>query len=203
MMGRSHVVASAATCVAAASVGRLVLDSGAEVLTPAREAVDLVVSRYVLVTPNPWLEFVWASGCALLFFLGTILPDIDQPNSLVCSMLRFSIPLPHRRVTHSLWACILFLVLGLRVRPLMYLFAGYVVHVLMDKPSYAGVCLLWPFTRYEEYPNGAFVARGHKLKLYRTGEGSEILFVVFVWCVSLVLAWAAFGDYILTFVRRG
>ena len=154
------------------------------------------------MTSNPGLMLTWAAGCAMLFAFGTILPDIDQPNSLVSSILRFSVPLPHRRVTHSLWACLLFLVLGLRVRPLMYLFVGYVVHVLMDKPSYAGVCLLWPLTRYEEYPNGAFVARGHRLKLYRTGEGSEILFVVFVWFVSLALAWTAFGRYILALFGR-
>lgn len=202
MMGRNHLVAGAATCVAAASAGRMILDSETAALAPARDRVSRLVSDYVLVGDWFGTRLVWAAGAAILFMLGALLPDIDSPNSTISSALGFSLPIPHRRVTHSIWPCALLLWLGLRFRCLMWLLAGYASHLLLDKPSAAGVCLLWPLTRYRTYPGGAFVARGHKLKLYRAGEASETVFVILAWVVALVLAWAAFRPHLAAVISR-
>lgn len=201
-MGKNHLVAGAATCVAAAAAGRMILDSEAAALAPAREFVSRAVTDYVVV--GDWLgtRLVWAAAAAILFMLGALLPDIDNPNSTISSLLGFSLPVPHRRVTHSVWPCALLFWVGLRFRCVMWLLAGYASHLLLDKPSAAGVCLFWPFTRYETYSSGAFVARGHKLKLYRAGEASETVFVVLVWVVALVLAWEAFWPHLAALISR-
>ena len=59
--------------------------------------------------------------------------------------------------------------------------------------SAAGICFLYPVKRYKEYSNGAFVAPGHRIKLYRTKDGSEQRFVILVIIVSCIVC---FVDYL-------
>lgn len=202
MMSRSHVVSGAAVCLGAAGAGRALLNSEAEFLAPARDFVSGLVNRYVVLSGNPGLEIVLVLTGLALFFFGTILPDVDQPNSTVSKILHFYLPLPHRRFTHSIWPTFAFFCAGWKYPILMYLFAGYAVHIFMDKFSAAGVCVFWPLTQYQSFDDGAFVARGHKLKCYRAGEGSEILFVFVVWTFALLLFWCGFKDAVLGFISR-
>ena len=60
--------------------------------------------------------------------------------------------------------------LGLILRPAMFLALGYAVHLLMDALGAEGVRWLYPITQYGE--------KGHRVRLYRTGGVSEALVVI-------------------------
>ncbi len=112
----------------------------------------LVAAAAGLLPPHPTPETV--PGLALAV-LGSMLPDIDHPGSLVGRKLRVvSVPLSllvgHRGITHSLLAVLACLGL-LAVMGLGWLAApvavGYLSHLLADALTPSGVPLLWPNRR--------------------------------------------------------
>lgn len=101
------------------------------------------------------------TGC---YGLGLLLPDIDNPNSLAGQY--FYLPVGHRTITHTLYAVMPFLILGLFLKPLLFLAAGYFLHLLADSASRCGVAWLHPYTGYHIYPSGAKFKKGFHLVLY-------------------------------------
>lgn len=137
---------------------------------------------------NMWIV---AIVTGILYLLGNLLPDIDSPNSLLGRY--FYLPVGHRRFTHSIWFLMLIAIGSVYVPMLWSMFLGALVHILVDKCSKSGDCLLWPITGYREYPNGAQVAKGHKWYLYRTGAPSEYVWVTAITLGTIVLV----GNHVL------
>ncbi len=103
--------------------------------------------------------------------IGSLLPDIDEPNSYV-GRRSFGIAktmkkvFGHRGMTHSLVALLIMAYLLLRTSDsffFMGIIIGYALHILEDLFSMQGVPLFWPF-------------RKKKIRLpihYRTGGSIE------------------------------
>lgn len=124
--------------------------------------------------------------------IGGLLPDIDSESSLLGRHVH--LPVPHRTITHSLWPVMLLLVLanvtdGFIAAMFTAVLFGYFVHLVADAVGRAGICWLWPFQRYITYTSGAYVAPGHKIKLYRNGEASEYIVIAVALAIAFAAAW--------------
>ena len=152
-----------------------------------------IVSGNVLYKIGMYPNFMWCGGLVI----GSLLPDIDNKRSILGKYVHLNIK--HRTWTHSIWAVIgLFLIANLQSYFILKSFLqgmlfGYVCHLIMDKFSRAGVCLFYPFTNYIYYDNGAFIAKNHKLKLYRTGGISEYVFTGIFYVVLFLLIYFKSG----------
>lgn len=135
----------------------------------------------VLFVYLSWLLYL------VMFFFGALLPDIDTPNSLLGR--HFHLPVKHHRITHTVWFMLPFLIGGIWVPFLWWIGVGYFSHLFIDSFGRAGNCWFYPLERYLEYDSGAFVKKGHFLKLYRTGGSSEMV----VTCILLSLAIVGIG----------
>ena len=171
MVGRHHVVANAFALFPLTGVALAMGERSGMVSTP--------------LVGGGALELVLGMG---LFMLGALLPDADTGSSVVGRHVR--LPGRHRTWTHSVWVVALLCLGGWYLfRPLLWLGLGWLVHLLMDSVSRAGICWLWPLTDCIRYGNGAFVARNHRVKLYRTGRGSRSeLAVLVVWSALCLVA---------------
>lgn len=132
----------------------------------------------------------------LLFTLGSLLPDIDEPNSTLGKYVPFvGAVIPHRTITHTIW--VIGVLAGLSwwlSSPYMAaLTLGYAFHVTQDAFSKQGICWFYPlFGSYTSYGGGAVVKTGRKTNFaYKTGGTMElVLFIgailVHVGCVAYV-----------------
>ena len=94
-------------------------------------------------------------------FAGSVLPDIDHPNSWIGCRLRFlSLPLwgifGHRGFTHSLVSAalissLLYLLTQVHMGIALALFIGYIGHLLGDFIT-GGIPLLWPQRKTYRFP---------------------------------------------------
>ena len=111
------------------------------------------------------------------YFYGTVSGSVLQLPWTVVFFVK------HCTWTHTAWA--LFILFGLSFVSSIFgaMFVGYGLHLLMDSVSWAGICWFYPIQQYRYYPNGAFVAKNHKCKLYHAGAKSEI---VFMWLIVLI-----------------
>lgn len=105
----------------------------------------------------------------LLVVLGSILSDIDHPNSTIGKYVPF-VPkmLPHRGVTH----CLLFAVLCYVISP--FLAYGVLTHIVLDMMTRQGIKLLWPLDMYIKFPLAKYVKTGGKFEtvlFYATTAG--------------------------------
>lgn len=126
-----------------------------------------------------------APAAVLLGAAGGLLPDLDHPQSRVSRaiplirLLTFWIP--HRTLTHSVWAVLLLLLPALVHPVLLYLWAGYTLHILCDMATFNGVPVLYP------------VLKVHlglpKFMRIRTGEWREGVFTVAVALAGIALLW--------------
>ena len=192
MMGRNHVIVNYAMIIA----GTVSVASGLNgpvsqycedilrVLYPAEINSDFIHG----FTYNMPI-FLFMSMLCLWF--GSLLPDIDSKSSMLGRYLY--LPLKHRTWTHSIWFVILIFLLARLHVWFRFICLGYCLHLIMDSVSTAGICFLYPVKRYKEYPNGAFIAPGHRIKLYHTKDGSEQRFVILVIIVSCIVC---FVDYL-------
>lgn len=125
-----------------------------------------------------------ALGAAVL---GSLLPDIDHPQSWAGRKVRvISVPLSllvgHRGITHSALAvigCLMALAtlgMGLMAAPIVI---GYLSHLLADGLTPSGVPLLWPSRRR------------FTLNLCQTGSLMEMLVVA---AIAVLGGWAAGVD---------
>ncbi len=121
-----------------------------------------------------------------LMLLGSILPDIDHPQSFIGKCLNpLSIPINmkfgHRQFVHSLllWGSLSFL--GYYFwKPLMWFSVGGVTHCFLDCWNLQGVQLLLPLFRQK------FVIMSHK---YRIATGERLDFILMF--VLFLASWGA------------
>lgn len=139
----------------------------------------------------------------LAFTLGALLPDIDSEDSTIGRyFLIISKWIPHRTITHTIWAVALLAGLGWYFDSIqvMALAAGYGIHILQDTFSKQGIAWFYPLLGgYDNFGSGAVMKRGRrKPKLaYRTGgKGESALFygslAVHAVCIGLVV-WVGIG----------
>lgn len=193
MMGKSHIVVN--TC------SLIILESGLLLTQYAYHGVGsellkngaTIVSRFVF--PKPIFS-MYMLLCLLLFYLGTLLPDIDSKNSLLGRFIY--LPVKHKTWTHTIYGPFLIFVGSVWYLMLFWLGLGYILHLFWDSLSYCGVCFFYPFSKYREYNSGAKVKVNHKFKIYRTGKTSEYVVVaVLVTLTGVLLVWGtATGLYL-------
>ncbi|MBF0269297.1 MAG: metal-dependent hydrolase [Alphaproteobacteria bacterium] len=139
----------------------------------------MMAVSHVVIGASLWAGVAYASGqpaepAALgLAALGSLLPDIDHPQSWAGRrMALISIPLAaligHRGVTHSLLAVAAFALIlalfgpGHLAAPLA---VGYLSHLLADSLTLSGIPLAWPSKQ------------AYGLRLVRTGSLAEIALI--------------------------
>lgn len=191
MTGKSHLFAGAASVMLADGV--LHLAAKLPVLNFLK--ADAILNGYhgmFIQGVDMFASAGWCASSALLFAFGTLLPDIDTGKSMIRKILHMKrdTGLPesfHRTWTHSVWAVVLLWMVSVFVPILFWLAFGYTAHIFWDAFSSMGVCFFYPIQQYRCYPGGARVAKGHKLKFYRTGSMSEYVFVSMIFAAGLVL----------------
>lgn len=194
MTGKNHVVVSSGLVLSIIGLCGALLPSLSNIVSVNFNfSLDDIVALFYpasIRTKSLAVCIGWSISLFAFLAVGAMFPDIDNKKSLMGRYLH--VPFKHRTWTHSIWAVLLLF-------PMLYVSAaarmfwiGYVAHVLEDIPSAGGICLLYPFQRYREYPSGARVACGHKLKLYYTAKPSENWFVLFS-CMIFVILCVYFG----------
>lgn len=169
MRGGSHL----ATGVASAAV---IADSYILLHSPsagsfANHVADAVAGFLMDNTkPVTMYMFLYIPLCAVLYMLGTIIPDVDSPYSMVGR--RLYLPVPHRTWTHCWLPLLIFGILGLFVRPSVFLCIGIFVHMFFDSFSASGVYWLYPLKFKIRCP------------IYHTGSPSEYIFATLVCVIS-------------------
>lgn len=115
-------------------------------------------------------------GTAAGIMLGSILPDIDSPDSLVGRNVPI-IPLllPHRTITHTIWVT---LALWLVCKPVA---VGCALHIILDMFNPSGVPLLWPIGIRFKVPLLS--------ELIPSGGLVDTILGTAVWFVSALLYW--------------
>lgn len=199
MMGNDHIAANVAC---AYTVSNLILCAKADGLALVAGVGDPAGLVAIATTDAVGVHLVAAGLAAFAFVVGSLLPDIDSPTSILGRLLP-SLPLEHRGITHTIWAAG---VLGLAWFAtwaasgtwaivaqafLGGLFLGYVGHLVWDSFSRAGVAWLYPVTGYVTFSSGARVKRRHCVWLYRTGQLSEMVVVSVLVAACFVTAAAA------------
>lgn len=191
MMGKNHVIVNFAVVTASTMTIATMVNGGLSAssrLSTALlnvffpEKISLEVSNGLIYT-MPMFLF----GACFMLFLGSLLPDIDNKNSMVGRVIH--LPFEHRTWTHSIWFVLPLIFLSCYSIWLRFAALGYILHIMFDAVSAAGICFWYPFKKYRKYSNGAFVAPGHIIKLYRTNDGSEgrFMLLVVLCCVLLCI----------------
>ena len=109
--------------------------------------VGLCVGLLFIANTKPDLMIL----ALFLILLGTVLPDIDAPNSKAKKRLGIlGIFVKHRGIFHSLLIPIIVGLILFDQIGLLYGFAfflGYVVHLILDSMTKTGIAFLYPFTK--------------------------------------------------------
>ena len=196
MMGRSHLITGVCALEHAWAVQTLIGRTGLMEFQAAQTAAA-VLQSYTGIMELSVGSLTAAPVYVAAYFLGTLLPDIDNPKSLLGRIFHFPVkhrrwihamlgrifhfPVKHRRWIHAIYLYLLLAIAGWYFPVCSWIFFGVIIHLFWDSFSAAGNCWFYKlFSDYREYPNGAFVKKGHKLKLYHAGEWSEylLLFVI-------------------------
>jgi hypothetical protein len=189
MMGRNHVIVCGAEAASAVAVCCTGAASGVSDFRSLPVSIlnyfypESLCADFSMGVLNWWPFYLLCS--LLLLILGSLLPDIDSEKSVLGRFLY--LPVQHRTWTHSIWFVIPFILLGFVHPVFRFLWIGVLSHILADEFSRGGVCFMYPVHTYKRYGSGAFIARGHKIKLYHTGERSETVCVVVCVLCALVL----------------
>lgn len=186
MMGKSHVITNLANATGCWCIGNAVRRGRIQAPEPVVGACARI-GEVLLPHGNGVLGAAVLAIRVLTFFIvGSLLPDIDHAGSILGRHVKF--PGEHRGITHSIWPVLLVFGLAIRWNILLWLGFGYLLHLLWDSLSAGGICWLYPFMRYREYPGGAKVAPGHKLKLYKAGSAAEYV-IVTVCVMTAFMLW--------------
>lgn len=179
MKGTNHLLTGAALLP---SYGKFILQ--ADRILP-KFVYRTNVLHYTHFLRNELLENLISSATigVGLYFLGTLLPDIDSPNSLLGK--HFYLPIPHRIYTHLIYVPLLLFYLTQYHILFFFLGMGYLTHILVDALSRMGVCFFNPFG-YRHYPSGAVVKKGHKWYFYRNNTWQEKATVFGIYALSLM-----------------
>ena len=118
-------------------------------------AIAVLADRFIL--PHMQIEPLVAIGC---IFIGSLLPDLDHPESTIGKKLLFiSIPLSavfgHRQITHSIWSLVAFWMLfEAQGEYALMLMIGYISHLLADVVTDSGIPFFWPLQTRIRLPLG-------------------------------------------------
>lgn len=183
MMGRNHLVVGACALEHAYVANELVNRAGLEPLAAVQGIALSYLGIESLASPAAsaplYITILSVPLYLAMFFLGTLLPDIDNPKSMLGRFIR--LPFKHRTWVHAVYLYLVFAVLGWYYPAFAWLFFGSFVHLFWDSFSAMGNCWFYKlFSDYREYPSGAKVKKGHKLKLYYAGEWSEYVLVFII-----------------------
>lgn len=226
MMGRTHLVVNGAILVAGVSWLNVVADRSSVVAQkiaawPGADPVwDLWPLSYVdggyVVSAAEWFRAWlnpysgsgsgplgypgWLLGIALvLYFLGTLLPDIDSAKSLLGRFVPGGFPGPHRGLMHSNWLVLSLLLVSLvpSLRIVIWLVFGALLHQIVDGMSHAGRAAWYPLGHYRDVdlPDGEVLIakRGFHIGLYKAGGLSEYIVAAGIVALCVWLSWLALG----------
>ena len=186
MMGRSHLVTGICALEHAYAANVWIERTGfSPFLSISRVAA--VYSGMDKLEQNEPAEYVGLFASFLVaYFIGVLLPDVDNPNSMLGRFIH--IPVEHRTWLHAIYIYLIPAVLGWFVHPAFsWLFFGVLVHLFWDSFSAAGNCWFYKlFSDYRNYPGGAKVKKGHKLKLYHTGEWTEYALLFCIVTITVI-----------------
>ena len=198
MVGKNHVLVN--TCSFVCLESGLLLSQyayhgfGSELLKTGADTVS------AFLFPQPLIS-TYTLACVLLFYLGTLLPDIDSEHSILGRFLH--LPLGHRTWTHAIYIPVVLFVGCIWYPILFWLGFVYLLHLFWDSISYCGVCFFYPFSKYRNYNSGAKVKEHHTLKLYRAGKTSEYVVVAVILTLTVVLLlWGVVSGLYLPFLKR-
>ena len=185
MLGKSHACINVSATVAGVSLLGIMPQQSLFL----NSVYDYFIPTCIRTLDNNFLSIsaglIWFMMMLFFVVVGSLLPDIDNRSSILGRY--FYLPIGHRTWTHSIWAVILFVFLSKYHPFLGCICIGYVLHLLEDSVSAAGICFLYPFKKYISYGNGAFVAPNHKYKFYYVGKSSETrcMYIVILCCVII------------------
>ena len=204
MTGRSHLVAGTASIPLAD--GLLHGLAATPVINQLPQVTGLLTTYHgMFLQGDGFAKVIWIVESILLFYIGTLLPDIDTGQSMIRKMTHTQSKSVnedgHRTWTHSIWVILLLCVLTWKVSVCFWLLFGYATHLFWDMWSAMGICLLYPFQTYRKYGTGAKVAKGHCAKLYHTGQASEYVLVGVICTVSIVVLFFCHARYWIEAVR--
>lgn len=129
----------------------------------------------------------------LAFSLGTVFPDIDEPNSFIGKRTRgishlMNMLFGHRGMTHSLLAVGVAILIGVAIflmldnipaQPILLFLLGYLTHIVQDSFSKSGVKWFLPFN------NRSFQSGCHTI-YYTTGGLAEYS-ILFISCLIIMI----------------
>lgn len=177
MTGRSHIAVGVCALEHLYVANELVNRAGISQLTALQQGL-----QDYLGLPVPSVKGMCIYMAAYL--IGNLLPDIDNPDSTLGRFIH--IPVGHRTWLHAIYLYLLVAVIGMDFPVFAWMVLGVVVHLFWDSFSVCGNCWFYKMlSDYRVYPDGAKIKKGHKLKLYRTGEWSEYLLVAIIVMVSV------------------
>lgn len=191
MMGKGHLISGACALEHAYVANELINRAGIEPLSMIQGfalsylGLTDIASQQAATSAPVYVTILSVPLYLMMYFLGALLPDIDNPNSMLGRIIH--IPVGHRKWLHAIYLYLIFAVLGWFYPAFAWLFFGVFVHLFWDSFSAMGNCWFYKlFSDYREYPSGAKVKKGHKLKLYYAGEWSEyvLLFIIVVFTVA-------------------
>ena len=135
-----------------------------------------------------WFKYPFFVLSVFFYYIGLLIPDIDSEYSMISKMLHFHIPVAHRGLTHSVWAGLIFLVIGVVLfYPLRFLFIGLLIHGFIDHFSKAGWVPFYPIGKYRIYNNTVFTNKKHMVFYSAKAPEAELIFNGFILLFSIVL----------------
>lgn len=186
MLGKNHAISATSVAV----IGKLTYDYGVQnqwVPPTIQEFCNQVYQRAVqpLESLGIMNQVLLWSILFVPYIFGTLLPDVDSPNSLLGRWIY--IPVEHRGATHTIWALGILVLATIGLPIVIPIAVGYFVHLWLDDLSRSGICWWYPISQYREYNGGARVKKGFHLWIYRTGQPSEYVFVTLLVVTALLM----------------
>lgn len=183
MRGSNHSIMNLVTAGFAGMTGFLVLKTD----SPDFIKTAVTASKDFLIDSGSMPIYIYGAVAFLAYLLGSLLPDIDHPNSKIGRVIY--LPFKHRTWTHAIWVPVALLITGIFFRWVFWLGLGYFFHLFWDSFSASGVDWFYPKRN-----------KSHKLKLYHTGQASEYI-VMSMSVASLVLYIVFVMQMIYHFIR--
>lgn len=186
MTGKSHLVTNVSCAVVMTNL--LIYNSWSyqgwqsdTIHNVSCSVLNAVVGNYSTMN-----RMVWIVVSTILFLIGSLLPDIDSPKSIISRLLHFHIPVEHRTWTHTIYIVIGLGITSLFFYPLMFMTLGFFLHLFWDSLSAEGCCFFYPFEKYRYYGK-AKIKEKHILKLYHTDKASEYVLVGVIVTLTVIM----------------
>lgn len=162
MLGKNHII----TANSIAVTGSILVTRFEPVTKIGDAARDVIIK----VIPTEPIGIIVA---LMLVTLGSLLPDIDNENSMLGRYIH--LPLEHRVWTHNAYALGLIVLVSALILHTPYIAVGYFLHLLLD--DFSASHIKW------------FKIGGYKkwVTLYTVGETSEYILVGLIETLCVIL----------------